>query len=51
MLKSKPLIYPFTYKEWLKHPSTKPKIAWCKKVGAEINKIKKYGLQKTLDLV
>jgi hypothetical protein len=26
----KPLIYPFTYKEWLKHPSTKPKLKMIK---------------------
>jgi hypothetical protein len=26
----KPLIYPFTYKEWLKHPSTKPTLKMIK---------------------
>jgi len=26
----KPLKYPFTYEQWLKHPSTKPKLKWIK---------------------
>ncbi len=42
MPKTKPLIYPFTYGEWLSHPSSKPKIAWCKKVGSKIDKLKNY---------
>ena len=50
MPKTKPLIYPFTYEEWLSHPSSKPKIAWCKKVGSKIDKLKKYGFQKNLNL-
>jgi len=44
----KPLIYPFTYEEWLKHPSTKPKLKWCKKVGAEIDNERKHGKQLKL---
>lgn len=50
MPKTEPLIYPFTYEEWLSHPNSKPKIAWCKKVGSKIDKLKKYGFQKTLNL-
>lgn len=42
----KPLKYPFTYEQWLKHPSTKPKLKWCKEVAKEI----KYGKQQTLEL-
>jgi hypothetical protein len=44
--KTKPLIYPFTFNEWLSHPSTKPKLKWCKQIASEI----KYGTQKTLNL-
>ena len=51
MPKTKHLLYPFTYEEWLSHPSSKLKITWCKKAGSKIDKIRKYGLQKTLDLV
>lgn len=37
----KPLVYPFTYEEWLAHPSTKPKLKWCKKMGKELDKVRK----------
>lgn len=50
MPKLKPLSYPFTYEQWLSHPSTKPKLKWCKKVGAKINSQIKYGVQQTLKL-
>ena len=46
----KPLIYPFTYQQWLTHPSSRKKIKWCKKVGAELNKQRKYGTQLNLKL-
>ena len=36
-MKMKPLIYPFTYEQWLAHPSTKPKLKWIKEVCKEIN--------------
>lgn len=41
----KPLKYPFTYEQWLKHPSTKPKIKWCKEIGDKIKNEKKFGKQ------
>lgn len=28
--KVSPLQYPFTYQEWLDHPSTKPKLKWIR---------------------
>jgi hypothetical protein len=34
----KPLTYPFTFKQWLKHKSTKPKLKWIKELAKEINK-------------
>jgi len=46
----KPLVYPFTYEEWLKHPSTKPKLKWCKEVAKKMENDKKYGTQTTLKL-
>jgi len=45
MAKQKPLVYPFTFEEWVNHPSTKPKLKRCKKVGAEIDKQRKHGKQ------
>lgn len=42
----KPLKYPFTYEQWLKHPSTKPKLKWCKEVAQKI----KHGKQQKLEL-
>lgn len=33
----KPLIYPFTFEQWKAHPSTKPKLKWCKMVGDKID--------------
>lgn len=36
----KPLVYPFTYEEWLAHSSTKPKLKWCKKMGKIIDKMR-----------
>ena len=35
-----PLKYPFTFEEWLAHPSTKPKLAWCKKIANEMKQYK-----------
>ena len=46
----KPLIYPFTYEQWLAHPSTKPKIKWCKEVAKKIGDAKKYGQQLIINL-
>ena len=48
--KIKPLVYPFTYEEWLAHPSTKPKLKWCKKIGNEITLLARYGTQQKLNL-
>ena len=48
--KTKQLVYPFTYEEWLSHPSTKPKLKWCKEMGAKIDLQRKYGTQQTLNL-
>lgn len=45
-----PLIYPFTFEEWVNHPSTIPKLKWCKKVGAEIDKIPMQPKQFKLSL-
>ena len=42
---TKELIYPFTYEEWLKHPSTKAKLIWIKKECEEMRNKKKYGIQ------
>lgn len=46
----KKLTYPFTYEEWLKHPSTKPKLKWYKEQGKKIDALRKYGTQTTLKL-
>lgn len=50
MAKIKKLIYPFTFDEWLNHPSTKPKLKWCKEIAQKIELQKKYGIQQTLKL-
>ena len=50
MKKVKPLVYPFTFDEWLKHPSTKPKLKWCREKAKEIDLQKKYGTQQILKL-
>jgi hypothetical protein len=50
MAKVKPLVYPYTYEEWLAHQSTKPKLKWCKETGATIDAQKKYGTQLTIKL-
>ena len=50
MSKVKPLVYPFTYEQWLSHPNTKPKLKWIKKVCDKIRKDKKYGKQQILNL-
>jgi hypothetical protein len=47
-LNRKKLVYPFTYEQWFKHPSTKPKLKWCKEVGSKIDSEKKYGKQLKL---
>jgi len=44
----KPLKYPFTYKQWLAHPSTKPKLKQIKIDCEKWRNEKKYG--KQLDL-
>jgi len=46
----KPLVYPFTFEQWLKHPNTKPKLKWCKKVGDRLDAERKYGTQTELQL-
>lgn len=33
----KPLKYPFTFDEWIKHPSTKPKLLQIKKDFIRLN--------------
>lgn len=50
VLRVKKLVYPFTFDEWLNHPSTKPKLKWCKKMGAKIDSMRKGGKQLKLDL-
>lgn len=47
---AKKLIYPFTYDEWLDHPSTKPKLKWIKKVCDKIRLEKKHGKQLELTI-
>ena len=46
----KPLSHPFTYEEWLKHPSTKPKLKWIKKECDERRFERKYGKQLGMKL-
>ena len=46
--KIKSLVYPFTYEEWLSHPSTKPKLKWCKEMGAKIDLQRKDELKDEL---
>lgn len=46
----KPLIYPFTFEEWKAHPSTKPKLKFCKEVAKKMDDAKKYGQQLTIGL-
>jgi hypothetical protein len=55
--KVKPLVYPFTFEEWQKHPSTLNARKFCKQLAKTLNdhlqkKIqqKKYGQQQTLEL-
>jgi hypothetical protein len=48
MPKVKKLKYPFTYDEWLKHPSTKPKLKWIKELWIEIRNDAKHGEQLEL---
>ncbi len=55
--KVKPLVYPFTFEEWQKHPSTLKARKFCKKLAKTLNdhlqdkiKQKKYGQQQTLEL-
>jgi hypothetical protein len=45
MPKVKPLIYPFTFEEWVNHPSTKPKLKWIKSVCDRIRLESKIGKQ------
>lgn len=42
----KKLVYPFTFEEWKKHPSSREKIKWCKSVAKKI----KVGKQLKLNL-
>jgi len=46
----KTIIYPFTYEQWLAHPSTKPKIKLCKELAKKIDDAKKYGQQFIINL-
>lgn len=46
----KPLVYPFSYDEWLAHPSSKPKLKWIKKVCDEIKLEKNHGIQLELTI-
>lgn len=55
--KAKPLVYPFTFEEWQKHPSTLKARKFCKELAKALNdylqekiKQKKYGQQQTLEL-
>lgn len=50
MKTSKTLVYPFTFEEWLNHPSTKPKLKWCKEIAQQIYSIRKNGKQLKLNL-
>jgi len=50
MAKVKPLVYPFTYEEWLAHPSTKPKLKWIKRVCDKMRLEAKNGKQLKIDL-
>jgi len=45
-----PLIYPFTFEEWVNHPTTIPKLKWCKKMGAKIDKMPTQPKQFKLSL-
>ena len=44
-----PLVYPFTYEEWLAHPSTIPKLKWIKKVCDKMRNDAKKGKQLTIN--
>jgi len=46
----KPLVYPFTFKQWLLHPSTKPKLKQIKKDCDKWRNEEKYGIQTELQL-
>ena len=46
----KSLKYPFTYEEWLKHPTTKPKLKWINETCDRWRLEKKYGEQSKLEL-
>ena len=48
--KTKKSVYPFTYEEWLNHPSTKPKLEWIKSVCDRIRSEEKNGKQLKLNL-
>jgi hypothetical protein len=41
----KPLKYPYTYKQWLLHPSTKPKLKWIKETCQRWRDEEKFGKQ------
>lgn len=41
----KSLKYPFTYEEWLSHPSTQPALKMIKELCEEMRNEKKYGKQ------
>ena len=47
---AKKLTYPFSFEEWVNHPSTKQKLKWCKEIGKQIDNQKKYGTQQSLKL-
>lgn len=44
----KPLIYPFTYEQWLEHPRTKKALKQIKIDCEKWRKEKKYGVQLIL---
>lgn len=44
----KPLIYPFTYEQWLSHPRTKKALKQIKIDCENRRNEKKYGKQETL---
>lgn len=57
MPKVAPLVYPFTFEEWQKHPSTLEGRKFCKELATELNKHlqevierKKIGTQLKLEL-
>jgi hypothetical protein len=51
MSKKCPIVYPFTFEEWLNHPSTKWKLKRINKDCDEMRLNKKYGVQLSMKLI